>query len=348
MVRTSARPRAISSLSLILAISAVVLAACGSTSPPATSSSPTSSTPSSSSSASSSTPGSAALSLDQARAAWAATSSSRGEYRLRLVRSCFCPQSVVDSTVSGGKVTDKQASFGQDQPRKSPPAEVDPALLAGYPLTVEALHQVIADASDAAELSVTYDRRGVPLRIQVDPIAAAADDEFGYAVEFSSRVEPWAPATGNGPWVRRITLPAGSHFPTDFPQPGQGAAQTFLTADASGAGVYLGFWGSSSCPIVPRSLVFRPEPAEAPGHRLITADISADGTTAPGVACTADYGPTIYSARLADGSGPAPDLSPAASGGDVPTLQLVVELIRGTSQEPDVISFVIDAGNWPN
>ena len=312
----------------LVAASALVLAACGTQTAPGGSGSP-------GGGSGSPTAPAAVDSLDAARAAWSASALRTGEYQLTITQQCFCQGATLTTTVKAGKVVDETATTPDGT---GTPA---PAVLETFPRTVDDLHRVIADASDAYSTTVTYDRRGVPLRIFIDPIENAIDDENGYTVTFSG-AEEREPAAGSGTWTQ-ADLPAGAAFPIDFPGPGQGPAQAVLVRSGSTTTLYLGLWGSGSCPQVPTTLAFgeATEPTQRMGG-VIRADVDVDDTTPADLACTADFGPTVYRADIpADVAEQLaqPDATTLASGA---TLLLVVDAVSGSPGSTRTQSYAVD------
>ncbi len=51
--------------------------------------------------------------------------------------------------------------------------------------TVKRVQRIVQKAIDegAASLSVRYDKRGIPLRIAIDPVAGAVDDDVSYEIK---------------------------------------------------------------------------------------------------------------------------------------------------------------------
>lgn len=331
-LHTALRPAAVrrAALPALLVSGALLLSACGTqTGPGGSGGSPTSPA--------------AVTSLDGAKAAWAAYAGRTGEYRLLIVPSCFCARVGLDVTVKGGK------------PVAQTPVDVDNTggatapVLEGFPRTVEDLHQVIADAKDAASIAVTYDSHGVPLRIFIDAIANAADDEMGYTVAFSSATDGGPAPADDGSW-KPSSLPSGTAWPADMPMPGQGSGQAALVRRGTGATLVLGLWGSSSCPQVPRTL--RLEPATAPAGRqasVIRAIVEVDDTQPADTACTADLGPTVYAAALPSDvaaalTSPDPTADAASAVIEPATvLQVVVETVTGSPGQTGTTSYALDA-----
>jgi len=308
----------------LVVASALVLAACG-----------TQTAPGGPGGSGSSTPRAAVDSLDAARAAWTASAASTGEYRLTITQQCFCQGVVMTTTVKGGKVVDETATTPDGT---GVPAA---AVLETFPRTVEDLHGVVAGAADAHSTTVTYDGRGVPLRIYIDPIENAIDDESGYVVTFSG-IDGREPVAASGVWTP-ADLPAGTSFPGDFPASGQGPAQAVLVRSGATTTLYLGLWGSGSCPQVPTTLSFGE--ASEPTERMagvIRADVDVDDTTPADTACTADFGPTVYRAvvppEIADQLA-QPDSTSLAAGA---SLLLVVDAVSGTPGDARTQSYAVD------
>lgn len=246
-------------------------------------------------------------SLDEARARWA--DAGIADYRLLVTPQCFCIPVTVDVEVVGGVAGEPQVSAAAPDIGEIPPGAAD-----SVPLTVPALLDVVAGADGAAALEVTYDRRGVPLRIWIDRSEQMIDEEIGYAVVLvapeGARPEPagvWSVA----PWP-------GGEAPQELPGPSAPARAAY--ADGR---VHLAFWGSSSCPARPVTL----DPVEAPTARAgqRTVLVAADETSPPDRACTADYGPTSYAAELAGGV----DL-------------VLVEMATGAGDAPGLTSYAVD------
>ena len=307
----------------VVLVGALALAGCGTQTAPGGSSGPT--TPA---------PGTPApvTTLDGARAAWAASPASTGEYQLTILRQCFCPGISLTVMVKGGKVVQETATSTDDTG-----SSVAPALLEGLPRTVEDLHAVVAGAADAASSTVTYDRRGVPLRIWIDAIENAVDDENGYSVTFSSADEDLVAPAGSQTWTA-ADLPTGVRFPADFP--GQGNAQAIVIPGASGARLYLGLWGSGSCPDVPTSLrVIGTTPANGMQGAVVTAVVDVDATVPADTACTEDYGPTSYSAELPADVAAELEGSSTVAGA---RLVLVLEAVTGVDGDTGSSSYALD------
>jgi hypothetical protein len=310
---------------VLLAAAALVLAACGTETAPGGSGDP-------SGTASPRTP---VDSLDAAKTAWAASAASAGEYQLTITQQCFCPGITLTVSVKDGKVVDETATTSDGS------GVVAPAMLEGFARTVEDLHGVIEGASDAFSSTVAYDRLGVPLRIFIDPIENAIDDEQGYSVTFSSGSESRDPAAGSGTWAPK-DLPAGTAFPSDLP--GQGSAQAVVVRSGDAATLYLGLWGSGSCPQVPTTLTFT-DATEGSVRQgpLIRAYVDVDDTTPVDQACTEDYGPTVYAAELPAEVADQLATPGSTAMGEGASLQLVVEAVSGTAGSTRVSSYAVDA-----
>jgi hypothetical protein len=106
------------------------------------------------------------------QAQWA--SKQVNDYTFTLTAQCFCPfNDPLDITVADGVVT-HVTKAGQPVP---------PNDVTGLPKTVIELFAVVAAQANAASLTVEWDPAfGFPSSIQVDSIANAIDDEFGYTV----------------------------------------------------------------------------------------------------------------------------------------------------------------------
>ncbi|MGD9955418.1 MAG: DUF6174 domain-containing protein [Candidatus Nanopelagicales bacterium] len=312
----------------LVAASALVLGACGTQTAPGGSGGP-------GGGSGSPTPAAAIDSLDAARAAWSASGLRTGEYQLTITQQCFCQGVSMTSIVKDGRVVDETATTPDGT---GTPA---PAVVEGFPRTVENLQGVIAGASDAFSTTVTYDRRGVPLRIFIDPIENAIDDESGYVVTLSG-VEDREPAAGSGVWTP-ADLPAGTAFPSDIPGAAQGPGQAVLVRTGTTTHLYLGLWGSGSCPQVPTTLTFGG--ASEPTQRMagvIRADVDVDDTTPADQACTADFGPTVYRAEVPAAVAEQlaqPDATSLAAGA---TLLLVVDAVTGSPGSIRTQSYAVD------
>lgn len=110
--------------------------------------------------------------LAQHQAQWQAK--GLNDYTFTITPQCFCPFSdPLDVTVAGGVAT-RITKAGQP---------VAPREVEGLPKTVPELFAVLSARAGAAKLSVEWDPTfGFPASIQVDPIANAIDDEFGYLI----------------------------------------------------------------------------------------------------------------------------------------------------------------------
>jgi hypothetical protein len=132
-------------------------------------------------------------SVAEARAAWAAHVAADPDYVLELGVSVFSPVAgvyrveVADGAVD--RVVVVQSMLGVRPGRDITGDE----RLAGLPLTVEALHDVLAraEAKPADRLEVTYDASGVPREVAIDWDERIADEEQ----YFEAAVLP-APAEG--------------------------------------------------------------------------------------------------------------------------------------------------------
>ena len=121
--------------------------------------------------------------LATARTAWAAA--DLRDYDLVVGIGCFCPPTPpLHVTVRGGVTVGTAVETPTGSPAGSP---VDAGPVSSHvPASVEALFEVIAAReADSDSVKVTYDgRTGVPLRIYVDRMAQATDDEVAYVVSF--------------------------------------------------------------------------------------------------------------------------------------------------------------------
>ena len=270
--------------------------------------------------------------LDAARAAWTSSPASTGEYQLTIVQQCFCPGIALTVVVKDGTVVEETATSTDNSG-----GSVAPALLEGFPRTVEDLHAVVAASADAASSTVTYDRRGVPLRIWIDQIENAVDDERGFSVTFASASEDLPAPDGSGLWAA-AEPPSETAFPAAMPQPGQGNAQAAYSGTGDGRRIYLGLWGSGSCPDVPTSLrVVGTSPATGQQAGVVTAVVDVDATVPADTACTADYGPTTYAADLPAELAAALDEAPGTR------LVLVLEVVTGVDGDTGAASYAVDA-----
>jgi hypothetical protein len=273
-------------------------------------------------------------SLAEARAAWKASAAAT-DYRLRVQRTCFCPAVSVTSTVTRGKVTASEVEATNGRAKQSAAgSEKD------YPHTVEDLFALI-ERYDAERLSVTYSPQGVPLSVVADPNPGAIDDEFTYTVVFQ--------ATAGGTRVdddrswSKAQLPRGLSWPASASDGGPAGAQALVTRQGGAVRVYLGLWGSSSCPAAPVTLrpadvgeqpgaPARPGVRQRPAERVVTVAVDVDATVPADRMCTEDYGPTVYVATL-----PAS----LARAGTLPNLRLVASVATDAQDRPGVRAFVV-------
>jgi hypothetical protein len=109
--------------------------------------------------------GSAQRKLDRARERWHRAGIHSYRFRVRLRACC-------------SRVRPQVLFVRDDRAVKAPAGWRSVA-------TVKRLQQLVQKQIDAgvASLSVHYDRRGIPVRIAVDPIARLSDDEFVYRVD---------------------------------------------------------------------------------------------------------------------------------------------------------------------
>ena len=151
---------------LSLALLTLVLAAC--TSPTTTPQPSPSATPSG-------TPSGEIDSLDNARAAWAASGISN--YDFTITRQCFCLETWI------GPFAVRVRDGVSVVTRVSDGSEVEPMILEQLPLSAEELFAFAEERQEQASFRVTYDQAtGLPLSIWSDPIPEAADDELGIEV----------------------------------------------------------------------------------------------------------------------------------------------------------------------
>lgn len=115
---------------------------------------------------------SALRALADHQAQWA--SKGIDDYTFTITGQCFCPfTDPIDITVVDGVAT-AVTKAGQ---------AVQPNDVLGIPKTVPELFAVMTAHADAAALTVQWDPAlGFPASIQIDSIANAVDDEFGYTV----------------------------------------------------------------------------------------------------------------------------------------------------------------------
>jgi hypothetical protein len=115
--------------------------------------------------------GSAGL-LGQARRAWAGQ--GIGSYGLTVSYFCECPTGVYELTIVDGKLA--KVVSGQKT--------VDPARIEGFPTTVDAMFvQAEAALRRGGSIEAAYDPlTGVPLKMFIDPIPNAIDDELSIEV----------------------------------------------------------------------------------------------------------------------------------------------------------------------
>jgi hypothetical protein len=106
------------------------------------------------------------------QAQWA--SKQVDDYTFTITGQCFCPfNDPIDVTVAKGVVTSVKRA---GQP-------VQPNAVQGIPKTVTELFALVGAQGSAASLTVEWDPVfGFPTSIQVDSIANAIDDEFGYTI----------------------------------------------------------------------------------------------------------------------------------------------------------------------
>jgi hypothetical protein len=115
--------------------------------------------------------------LAMAKRRWAATAPA--SYQYTFSRSCFClvefTRPVVVTVRNGTVESVHYADTG---------APVAPSLVPGYP-TIEGVFALVDEAlvKHAASVTAEYDpARGYPVRIFIDFIAAAVDDEMAYRI----------------------------------------------------------------------------------------------------------------------------------------------------------------------
>ncbi len=119
--------------------------------------------------------------LESARARWAA--SQPNAYEMTVRTSCFCIENrpVIVAVRAGVVESRRYADTG---------LAIDPRFASSFP-AVEGLFAVVDDAvaRKAALLDVQYDAvRGFPVRISIDYISNALDDEITYLVsDFKGR-----------------------------------------------------------------------------------------------------------------------------------------------------------------
>ena len=115
--------------------------------------------------------------LRDARRRWEAARPAA--YAFTFERLCFCPVELTRPTVvtvRGGAVESLRYVDGG--------GPVDPRFASAYP-TIDGLFDAIAEAlaRPPASFSATYDpARGYPVRVDIDPIRDAVDEEVGYRV----------------------------------------------------------------------------------------------------------------------------------------------------------------------
>lgn len=134
--------------------------------------------------------------LASARTAWAAA--GQRDYDLVVGIGCFCPSTPpLHVTVRGGVPVATAVETPAGSPTGSPTASPYDGGLARsqVPTSVDALFEVIeARQADSDSVKVTYDgATGVPLRIDVDRMAQAIDDEVAYVVSFRPLGGPAVP-----------------------------------------------------------------------------------------------------------------------------------------------------------
>jgi hypothetical protein len=110
--------------------------------------------------------------LGQARHAWAGQGIA--SYRLTISYFCECPTGVYELTIVDGELAKVVSGH----------KTVDPARVEGFPTTVEAMFvQAEAALRRGGSIEATYDPlTGVPLKMFLDPIPNAIDDELSIEV----------------------------------------------------------------------------------------------------------------------------------------------------------------------
>lgn len=110
------------------------------------------------------------------------------------------------------------------------------------------------------------------------------------------------------------------------------------------ATLYLGLWGSGSCPQVPTTLSFgEASEGSVRSAPLIRAYVDVDDTTPADVACTADYGPTVYAAEIPAAVADQLARPDGTTVGDGASLLLVVEAVSGGVGGTRTSSYAVDA-----
>lgn len=235
------------------------------------------------------TPAQAQAALGTARAMWAAGDAATGEYRMTVRRMAPWADVRTESEVSSGKVKSFDV-FVDPRPAGAGDKRLPDAAGDGVPRTVPELLDLVAASADANDLTVVFDRFGVPVRIDVDPVENMVDDEASFEVSWSGDGQVAAPV-GPNPWTR---------IPRTAPIPGADrgfGTRAVLARDARGVGVYLTMYGSGSCPALPATLTIV-EPAEPGPTRVAAAEVVFDTSADADRPCTADLSPTTWWAPL--------------------------------------------------
>jgi len=262
------------------------------------------------------TPAQAQAALGTARAMWAAGDAATGEYRMTVRRLAPWADVRTESEVSSGKVGSFDV-FVDPRPAGAGDKRLPDAAGNGVPQTVPELLDLVAASADAEALTVVFDRFGVPVRIDVDPVENMVDDEARFEVSWSGEGQVAAPA-GPNPWVLIPRL-------TPIPGAGKGfGTRAVLARDARGVGVYLTMFGSSSCPDVPATFTIV-EPADPGPTGVAAAEVVFDIRVPENQGCTMDLAPTTWwtplpadlaflvpTPRASDALGPGPGTLPAS------------------------------------
>ena len=117
--------------------------------------------------------------LEAAEARWA--EAGIDDYTLTVHYACFCLRERTgpfEVTVSGGVVVEIRFDGEVIEPT--------PGLTPVDVFTVEGLFAEIRDNAGADRLTVEYDDIGVPIRIDIDQIERAVDDELTITVSYST------------------------------------------------------------------------------------------------------------------------------------------------------------------
>jgi Family of unknown function (DUF6174) len=118
--------------------------------------------------------------LSDHQATWMRLGAS--DYAFTLTYSCFCPrQGPLRITVHGDAVM----SITRDG------VEVVPDNLPFVPATIPALFNHVRSSLDADAIEIAYDgATGIPVRVAVDPVRNAVDEEWSVTIEAFELLDP--------------------------------------------------------------------------------------------------------------------------------------------------------------